>query len=65
MAYDCYDDARLEVNCVLFTKNQKCAHPDYRGLFSGPKPCVYADQRVTGCRIQVEYPKPASPPRKP
>lgn len=58
-------DPDLRVNCVLFTQDGKCAHPDYLGLFRSAQPCIHHDRRVKGCKIQVEYQRPAGPPEPP
>lgn len=57
-------------NCIHYADGI-CAHPFARrtSLF-GNKPCIVEypsnDGRVRpGCKVQVEHPRPAPPPKKP
>jgi hypothetical protein len=53
----------IYVNCIHL-KRERCAAVPGTLFFGLPKCCYDSDDRVSGCNLQVEHPRPA-PPVKP
>lgn len=53
------------VNCLFYsTKHGKCAHLDMH-VFGFSRDCILTYGFASGCKIQVERPKPPPPPEPP